>query len=113
MSNGQAIVIDVTRDDWPGGRQRFRPRRPEREAEPNRDTFRFGARLSPAGIEVWFRISHAAIEGMREDTPQSRGARLVECLIAWLREDPERQLEDRNTFQVLDTGAMRIEPYGG
>jgi hypothetical protein len=24
-----AIVIDVTREDWPGGRQTFRPLRPE------------------------------------------------------------------------------------
>ena len=109
-----AIVIDVTREDWPGGRQTFRPLRPEQEAEPNQDTFWFGARFSPAGIEVWFRITYEAIQGMQEDTPQSRGARLVECLIAWRRDDPDRQLEDLNRFQVYvsNAGDTRIEPYG-
>jgi hypothetical protein len=63
---------------------------------------------------VWFRITYEAIQGMQEDTPQSRGARLVECLIAWRRDDPDRQLEDLNRFQVYvsNAGDTRIEPYG-
>ena len=60
---------------------------------------------------MWFRITYAAIRGMLEDTPQSRGARLVECLIAWLGDDPD-QLEALNRFQVYvsDAGDTMIEP---
>ena len=50
---------------------------------------------------------------MPENEPQARGDLLIECLIAWLREDPERQLERRSKFQVVvdDTGT-RIKPSG-
>ena len=110
------IVIDVTR--FSTGQSNGKPSAlidPNSKQSPTETLSWFGSRLRPAGIEVWFRISYAAIQEMREDTPQSRGARLVECLIAWLREDPERQLEDRNNFQVVfsDAGDTRIEPYGG
>ena len=40
--------------------------------------------------------------------------RLVECLIAWRRDDPDRQLGALNRFQayVSNAGDTRIEPYG-
>ena len=51
---GPAIVIDVTREDWPGGGPRtLTPLDPNRE--PNRQTFWFGAELAPDDNEVWFR----------------------------------------------------------
>ena len=65
MSNGQAIVpaivIDVTHEDWPSGRQRFRPLDPgPRRAWPD-DTMCFRTRLDPGNNEVRFQISAAAI----------------------------------------------------
>ena len=72
MTNGPAIVPEIViegmRNDWPGGRQTFWPLRPER-AEPNKDTFWFGARLKPAGNQVWFRITMEAVRRMQEETP--------------------------------------------
>ena len=51
---------------------------------------------------------------MRENTPARRGARLVECLIAWLGENPEHQLVDGyNGFRVdvSNAGDTRIERH--
>ena len=45
MSNGPAIVIEGTREDWPGGPRTLTPLDPARE--PNRQTFWFGAELAP------------------------------------------------------------------
>ena len=108
MSNGPAIVIEGTHEDWLGGPRTLTPLEPYREPT---QTFWFGAELAPGDNEVWFRITYEAIQGMREDTPQTRGACLVERLFAWLGEDPARQLDRRNHFLVLvdDTGT-RIEP---
>ena len=117
MTNGPAIipeiVIEGTRNDWPGGRQTFWPLRPER-AEPNKDTFWFGSRLKPAGNQVWFRITMEAVRRMQEETPGARGNRLVDALLAWLSDDPDHQLEDLNRFQVYvsNAGDTSIEPHG-
>ena len=94
MTNGSAIVpeiiIEGTFDNWPGGPQTLTELPAYQES--GRDAFCFGGRLTTDGNEVWFRITYAAIRGMLvlEDTPQSRGERLVECLIAWLGDDPAR-----------------------
>ena len=52
---------------------------------------------------------------MEEKTPDARGNRLVDALLAWLSDDPDHQLENLNRFQVYvsDAGDTRIEPYGG
>ena len=90
MSNGPAIVIDVTREDWPGGPRTLTRLDPHRE--PNWLTFWFGAELAPAGNQVWFRITGEAIERMQEETPGARGNRLVDALLAWLSDDRDHQL---------------------
>ena len=51
MTTGPAIVIKGTYEDWPDG-----PRKPtalDPDREPNRQTFWFGAELTPAGNQVW------------------------------------------------------------
>ena len=108
MSNGPAIVIDVTREDWPGGPRTLTPLDPNRE--PNRQTFWFGAEFAPDGNRVWFRITGEAIERMPENTPLRRGNLLVRLLLVWIEEDPDHQLEDLNRFQVYvsDDGDTRI-----
>ena len=53
-----AIVIEGTREDWPGSARTLTVREPTRE--PN-GTFWFGAELGPAGDQVWFRIAEEAI----------------------------------------------------
>ena len=59
MSNGPAIVIDVTREDWPDGPRTLTRLDPNRD--PNRQTFWFGAELAPDDNEVWFRITMEAV----------------------------------------------------
>ena len=112
MSNGPAIVIDVTREDWPGGPRTLTPLDAHRE--PNRQAFWFGAELAPDDNEVWFRITLEAVHRMEEIAPDARGNRLVDALLAWLSNDPDHQLADLNRFQVhvSDAGDTRIEPYG-
>ena len=75
-----AIVIEGTREDWPGGARTLTAREPTRE--PN-GTFWFGAELDPDpdGDQVWFRIAEEAVGRMPEKTPRDRGARLVNALI--------------------------------
>ena len=113
MSNGPAIVIEGTREDWPGGPRTLTALDPNRE--PNRLTFWFGAELTPDDNEVWFRITMEALRRIQEERPGARGNRLLDALLAWLRDNPDRQLEDLNRFQVFvsDAGDTRIEPYGG
>ena len=113
MSNGPAIVIDVTREDWPGGPRTLTPLDPNEE--PNRQTTWFGAEFASGGNQVWYRIALEAGHRMQEETPGARGKRLVDALLAWLSVDPDHQLEDLNRFQVYvsDAGDTRIEPYGG
>ena len=116
MSNGPAIVpviiIEGTREDWPGGPRTLTRLDPNRE--PNRLTFWFGAELAPDDNEVWFRITLEAVRRMQEKTPGVRGNRLVDALLAWLSDNRDHQLEDLNRFQVYvsDAGDTRIEPYG-
>ena len=113
MSNGPAIVIDVTREDCPGGPRTLTPLDPNEE--PNRQTTWFGAALAPDDSQAWFRITMEAVDRMQQKTPGARGSRLVDALLAWLSDDPDHQLADLNRFQVYvsDAGDTRIEPYGG
>ncbi len=112
MSNTSAIVIEGTREDWPRVRRTLTPLRPH--PEPNRETFWFGAELSPGNSQVWLRTTTEAIHRMQEQTPADRGDRLVDALLAWLSDDRDHQLEDINRFQVhvSDAGDTRIAPYG-
>ena len=114
MSNGPAIVpaivIDGTREDWPGSPRTLTPLDPDRE--PNRRTFWFGAALAPDDNQVWFQITLEAVRRMQEGTPGAN--RLVDVLRAWLSDDRDHQLADLNRFQVYvsKAGDTRIEPYG-
>ena len=98
MSNGPAIVIDGECPTWPSGPQTLTELPADREHD--RNVFWFGTRFTPDGNEVWFRITGEAIERMPENTPQLRGARLVCALRTWLGDEPKRQLEDLDEFQV-------------
>ena len=106
MVSELAVVIEGTREDWPGGPRTLMPRYPTRE--PN-GTFWFGAEL-PAGDQVWFRIDEEAIGRMPEKTPRDRGARLVDALIVWIT--PDRPLEpgiNRFEVRVSEAGDTWIE----
>ena len=111
MSNGPAIVIEGTREDWPSGPRTLTPLDPYRE--PNQQTFWFGAEFAPDGNQVWFRITLEAIHRMQEEAPGARGNRLVDTLLAWLSDDRDHRLEDLNRFQVYvsNAGDTRTEPY--
>ena len=108
MTGGEmTIVIEGTREDWPGGARTLTVREPTRE--PN-GTFWFGAELGPAGDQVWFRIAEEAIGRMPEKTPRDRGARLVDALIVWIT--PDRQLApglNRFEVRVSEAGDTWIE----
>ena len=110
MGNGPAIVIDGECPTWPSGPQTLTELPADRERD--RHVFWFGTRLAPNGNEVWFRITPEAIERMPEQSPRRRGAHLGAVLRTWLSDDPERQLEDFNEFQVdvSDAGDTRIAP---
>ena len=112
MTTVPAIVIEGTFDNWPGGPQTLTSLPPNREQ--GRAVFWFGTSAEQAGNEVWFRITGEAIERMPEETPSARGNCLVDALLAWLSEDPDRELEEFDEFQVLvsNDGDTRIEPYG-
>ena len=113
MSNGPAIFIAGTREDWPGGPRTLTPLDPNQE--PNRQTTWFGAELAPGGNQMWFRVTLEAVHRIQEKTPGARGNRLVDALLAWLSDEPDHQLADLNRFQVYvsDAGDTRIAPYGG
>ena len=104
-----AIVIEGTRQDWPGGAQILTPLPPDRE--PDRPAFWFGAQAG--AIEVCFRLTQEAIHRMPEEEPQARGQRLIDALIAWLQDNPDHQLTPRNHFRVLvaDDGQTSVEPW--
>ena len=108
MTGGEmAIVIEGTREDWPGGARTLTAREPTRE--PN-GTFWFGAELGPDGDQVWFRIAEGAVGRMPEKTPHARGARLVDALIVWIT--PARQLKpgfNRFEVRVSEAGDTWIE----
>ena len=115
MTNGTpivpAIVIEGTREDWPGGPRTLTPFDPNQE--PDTQVTWFGAELAPDDNEVSFRITKEAIEKMQEETPGARGNRLVDALLAWLSDNPDHQLEPRNNFQVYvsDAGGIWVEPF--
>ncbi len=110
MTNRPEIVIKGTFDNWPGGSQTLIPLDPAPRPRPA--TLQFGAQVEPAGRLVWFRIDADDIRLLREDTPQARGALLVNALIVWLNENPDHQLDAGNTFHVLvcETGDVKVEP---
>ena len=113
MTNGQAIVpaivIEGTREDWPGGPQTFRSR-PAR-TEPDHDAFWFSAQLIPGDNLVEFRITYEDLQRMRENTPEGRGGRLIVCQKAWIEENPDHQLVVIDAFDVFvsDAGDAGIE----
>lgn len=106
---GPAIVIEGTREDWPGGARTLRPLRPERE--PNRATFWFGAQAGDS--EVWFRITAEAVHRMQEETPRARGGRLIDAWIVWLQANPDHQPTGRSRLRVFvsDDGDTRVEAW--
>ena len=113
MTNGQAIVpaivIEGTREDWPGGPQTFRSLPARRE--PDDDAFWFSAQLIPGDNLVEFRITYEDLQRMRENTPEGRGGRLIVCLQAWVEENPDHPLEPLEAFNVFvsDARDTRIE----
>ncbi len=113
MTNGPAIVIEGTFEEWPGGAQTLTPAypRPPRE-NPFRGAHWFAAQLDPDGNEVWFRITQQAIHQMQETLPTERGVRLVYALIDWLREHPDHQLEASSGFYVFvsEAGNVTVQP---
>ena len=116
MTNGTpivpAIVIEGTREDWPGGSRILTPFDPQQE--PDTLVTWFGAVLTPDDNEASFRITKEAILRMEEETPGARGNRLVDALLAWLSDNPDHQLESRNHFQVkVCAGDTWVEPYVG
>ena len=111
MTNGQAIVIEGPREDWPGGPQTFRSRPAPTPRVPDPDAFWFSAQLIPGDILVEFRITHADLRKMRENTPEGRGGHLIVCLKAWVEENPDPPLKVLEAFNVFvsDAGVTRIE----
>ena len=111
MANGAAIVIEGTREDWPGGPRTLTPFYPNQA--PDTQVTWFGAELAPDDKEVWFRITLEAVHRMEEQAPGARGNRLVDALLAWISDNPDYQLEPRNNFRVVvDDSGTRIEPSG-
>ena len=114
QQNGPKIVIGpLTIEDWPGGSgpQTVTPMAPN--VRDQRHRFSFRARLDPGGSELWFWTPPEAVPRMREATATERGARLVEALLEWIREDPEhRQLHHGNDFlvDVSETGDTSVVP---
>ena len=113
MTNGQAIVpaivIEGTREDWPGGPQTFGDLPARRE--PDDDAFWFSSELCPGDNLVEFRITYENIQRMRENTPEGRGGRLIVCLQAWVEENPDHPLEPLEALNVFvsDARDTRIE----
>ena len=106
MTNGPAIVIDGTFDNWPGGPQTL-TELPAYQ-EHSRDAFRFGYWLTRDGKEVRFRITWEAVRRMKEETPGARGDRLVDALLAWLSDNPDYQFDVGNSFQVFVSEARDV-----
>ena len=67
--DGPKIIIEGTREDWPGGARTLTPRDPS--LEPNNQTLWFGAELDPDGNQVWFRITLQA-DGHARRVPVAR-----------------------------------------
>ena len=105
------IVIGGTRDDWPDGPRTLTPL-PRRDFPD--DTMCFRAQFDPSGNEVRFRIAADDIHRMQEQTPQDRGARLLDALIDWIQEHPGRELQACNDFRVYvsdDGSDTTVGPY--
>ena len=117
MSNGPAIVITGTYDNWPGGPRTLHSLYPAPRPRPA--TFQFGAQVERDDLLVWFQIDdddmQLLLENTQEDTPELGGAHLATALIAWLSERADRRLLDCNTFQVIisDAGNTTVEPAAG
>ena len=77
-----AIVIAGMRSDWPDGPRTLRPRQATRE--PNGALW-FGADLDGSDDQVWFRINQESIGQMPDKTPEAKGRRLVDALLAQVR----------------------------
>ena len=104
-----AIIIEGTRDDWPGGARVLTPLVGNRE--PDRLAFWFGAQAGD--IEVRFRLTLEAIYRMPEEAPRARGVRLVDALIAWLQDNPGHGLTPYSRFRVhvSEDGETTVEPW--
>ena len=76
--DGSVIVIEGSREDWPGGARTLTPRDPFLEHDG--PIVWFGADLAPDGSQLWFRISPEAVRRMGGQTPRVRGDRLVDAL---------------------------------
>ena len=111
MTNGQAIVpaivIEGTREYWPGGPQNFRSLPARRE--PDDDAFWVQFELCPGDNLVEFRITYENIQRMRENTPEGRGGRLIVCLKAWVEENQDHQLAILDAFGALRVGCRRYK----
>ena len=114
MSNETAIFIPKgpCTAPWRGDYRTLKPLSADKDS--NHGAFLCGVRVEPGDNNVWFRITSEAVRRMRENTPELRGARLVECLITWYNESHDHQLGSFREFQVYvsDAGDTSIEPYG-
>ena len=101
-----AIVIAGLRDDWPDGPRTLRPRPATRE--PN-GTLWFGAELDGSGDQVWFRIDEQSIGRMPDKTPGAKGHRLVDALLAQVRNGNISLRATINRFEVRVSGTTGPE----
>ena len=104
---GTRIVIAGTREDWPGGARSLTPCDPCREPD---GTLWFGADVAPDAKQVWFRVASADVGRMQAETPQTRGDRVIDTLLAWL--SPDRPLQgnlNRFELRVSDEGDAWVE----
>ena len=92
-----AIVIAGRRDDWPDGPRTLRPRQATRE--PNGALW-FGADLDGSDDQVWFRIDGESIGRMPDKTPEAKGRRLVDALLAQVRNGNISLRATINRFEV-------------
>ena len=103
-----AIVIAGRRHDWPDGPRTLKPRQATRE--PN-GTLWFGAELDGSGDQVWFRIDQQSIGRMPDKTPEARGRRLVDALLAQVRKSdlPLRSALNRFEARVSAAGDTWVQ----
>ena len=107
MADGPMIVIEGTREDWPGGARTMTPL--DHSRDPN-GAFWFGAELDPDGGQVWFRIASDAVRLLKGKTPADRGDRLIDALVGWMTPDrPLRRELSRFDVRVSDGGDTWIE----
>ena len=104
----EAIVIAGRRDDWRGGSRTLTPRKATRQ--PN-GTLWFRAELDGSHDQAWFRIDEESIGRMPDKTPEARGRRLIDALLARVRKRDLALERALNRFEgrVCDTGDAWIE----